>query len=143
MKRRAIALFVLVALCLAWPGQGQTFVVDPAPRQGDFASPSVTIPGGSTLATVQFDIPNTSEYENPANSIEMWAEVSADGTTWRRYNGFGWVGNHFVNGKTGAVNTPPAVIFDLRPALLNGENRLRAHATIPNSITVGVTVILQ
>lgn len=145
----AAALVLVAALWLnssvTLDGQGSTVIAAPAVRQGDYISPDATLPAsGIQLVTVSFDIPNTSEYENAANTIAFAVEMSPDGVSgWRQTAGFGWRGSHYVDPKTGAVNPAPTVTFDLRPWTAQGLTHVRAHVTVPNAITAGVTVTLQ
>jgi hypothetical protein len=155
VKRTRILLATVVfAVAAGWlygsitlDGAGSTLIAPPALRQGDYQSPDVVVPTtGISTVMVAFDGIPTADYENPINSFDFKIEMSKDGSTgWIPTAGFQFQspGGPFVDPKTGVVDPVNSVTFDIRPWTGQGYLHLRAHVTIPNPMTAGVTVTLQ
>lgn len=115
-----------------------TFSVGAASRQGVFQTAALTMPSGYTLLQWTLTIPNTTEYENTANSFttEIFYDP-AGGTNFQTAGGKAvWTGGRAVD-KSGNVDFAPAMSLGVGNIPVGSSVVVRI--TIPNAMTIGIS----
>lgn len=119
-----------------------TFTIPAQARAaGGYTIGPFTIPDGITWFKLAVMVPNTAEYENPLNTMDVIAEVSLDGgATWRHSASLnGWKGGPWT-AQDGTVNPSPGFEMSVNPVLFG--KMVRGRVVLGRAMSVGLRVIV-
>ena len=106
-----------------------SFSVPAKVRQGQFSTSVFTLSAPASTIYFELDIPNTSQYENTANTVTVQLLVNGSDPA------IVWQGGRFVN-KLGVVDPPPPFEWDI--SQYPAGTSFQLTATVLNSMDIGI-----
>lgn len=108
---------------------------------GEYIIGPYTVPEGISWFKLAVLVPNTAEYEDPLNAMDVIAEVSHDGgATWRHSASLnGWKGGRWT-APDGSVNPAPGFEMSVHPRLYG--KLVRGRVVLGRAMSVGLRVIV-